>query len=215
MIRTTDELLRIIAQDIIWRKKELTELRGLIQSCNDGIRQNVLIRAAVSMLYAHWEGFVKSSSHYYLEFVASHRLSYRKLANNFVGLSLRAKFNELGVSEKVSGGNELADFFMTQLDARSAIPYRKGVDTKSNLSSKVLADIVESLGLNIRMFEIKFSFIDLKIVAQRNHIAHGESLDITRDEYFMLHDEVIALIELYRNEIENASVCKTFKAALE
>lgn len=211
MIRTESELVDKIAEDLVWRKRELTDLRALIQKENNEIRTKVLIRAAIALLYAHWEGFVKKISTYYLEYVASHRLPYRKLSSNFIGLTLRKKFVDLGANEKLSAANDIADFFCTKMDNRSNIPYQKGVDTKANLTSKVLLDIIEALGLDKSIFSTRLHFIDSKLVERRNHIAHGESLEINVEEYLDLHDEVIGLIEAYRNEIENSSNQKKYE----
>ena len=212
MIKTTDELVAKIAEDLIWRRKELTELKALVQVYKDDIlRSRVLIRAAVALLYAHWEGFVKKSSSYYVEYVASHRLPYRKLAANFVGLTLRSKFSELGVSEKISGGNALADFFCNKLDNKSNVPYRKVVDTKSNLSSTVLLDIISALGLDASQFSTHLNFIDTNLVNLRNHIAHGNALGMNVDSYLELHDQVVSLIATYRNVVENAAISRRFE----
>lgn len=212
MIRTTDQLIDKIAEDLIWRRKELTDLKALVQTFQGNpMRSRVLIRGAVALLYAHWEGFVKRSSSHYLEFVASHRLPYKRLAANFVGLTLRSKFSELGASEKISGGNALADFFCTALDRQSNVPYKSGVDTKSNLSSKVLIDILNALGLDVLQFSTRLQFIDTNLVNPRNHIAHGDGFDMSVEEYLTLHDDVLALIDTYRNEIENASVLRRFE----
>lgn len=212
MIRTTDQLIDRIARELVWRRKELTDLRALVQEFrNEPLRLRVLIRSAVALLYAHWEGFVKASSSHYLEYVASTRLPYRKLAANFVGLTLRSKFIELSVSEKISSGNVLADFFCTALDRQASVPYKNVVDTRSNLSSTVLQDIIAALGLDVSKFATRFRFIDTNLVNPRNHIAHGEVMDLSVDEYMALHDEVITLIETYRNEIENASVLRRYE----
>ncbi|WP_157604359.1 MAE_28990/MAE_18760 family HEPN-like nuclease [Rhizobacter sp. Root1221] len=213
MIRTTDQLIDRIAGDLVWRRRELTDMRALVQESSSQLRCRVVIRAAVALLYAHWEGFVKSTSSFYLEFVASHRIPYRKLAPNFVGLSLRSKYFELGASEKISSGNLLADFFCTSLDAQSRVPYKNVVDTKSNLSSKVLLDILAAPGLDHSQFETRLRFIDSSLVSPRNHIAHGEDLSLKVAEYLELHDDVIALIELFRNEVENSSVLRRFERA--
>lgn len=214
MIRTADQLLDRIAQELVWRRKELTDLRALVQEFrNEPLRLRVLIRSAVALLYAHWEGFVKASSSHYLEYVASTRLPYRKLAANFVGLTLRSKFIELGASEKVSSGNALAEFFCTALDCQANVPYKKVIDTKSNLSSTVLLDIIAALGLDASQFSTRLKFIDTNLVNPRNHIAHGEAMNLSLDEYLTLHDEVISLIETYRNEVENASVLRRHERA--
>lgn len=211
MIRTPNELTDKISEDLIWRRKELTDLRALVQQYHGELRSRVIIRCAIALLYAHWEGFVKKSSSYYLEYVASHQLPHKKLAVNFIGLILRSKFHELGASKKMSGGNVLADFFCTKLDTRSNVPYKKGVDTKSNLSSTVLIDILNALGLDASNFESRLVFIDTNLVRPRNHIAHGEDSYMTVKEYLDLHDDVITLIEMYRTEIENATALRRFE----
>lgn len=214
MIRTTDELLERVGEDLIWRRKELSELKGLVQETQGQIRSRVIIRSAVALLYAHWEGFVKKSSSYYLEFVSSHRLPYGRLAPNFVALTLKAKFNELAASEKISGANLLADFFCTSLNRQSNVPYKGAVDTKSNLSSKVLQDILSALGIPCGNFSTRMNFIDSNLVNPRNHIAHGEDFDLSVTDYMELHDAVMALLETYKNEVENAAVSKSFERVL-
>lgn len=212
MIKTTGQLIDKIAADLAWRRKELTALKGLAtRNGNSPVESQALIRCAVALLYSHWEGFVKKTSHYYLEYVASQRLQHNKLTANFIGLILKAKFAELKETEKLSGGNALADFFCTQLESRSNIPYKKGVDTKSNLSSTVLTDILSALGLSSSAFSTRLHYIDSKLVDQRNHIAHGAELLITLDDYISLHDDVMNLIEIYRTEIENAAVLRQFE----
>lgn len=211
MIRTTDELLDRIAEELVWRRRELTDMRALVQDSNGQLRARVVVRAGVALLYAHWEGFVKAVASHYLEYVASHRIPYRRLAPNFVALSLRSKFQELGANEKISSANALADFFCTSLDSQSRVPYKNMVETKSNLSSKVLLDILAALGLDQTQFQTRLNFIDSSLVNPRNHIAHGEALSLTVDEYLALHDDVLALIETFRNEVENSSVLRRFE----
>lgn len=211
MIRTTNELVQKIAEDLVWRRKELTELRALVESHRSGIRGNVVVRGAVALLYAHWEGFVKKVGTYYVQFVAAQRLSNRELAPNFVGLVLRAKLKEMSASDKAAKGNQLAEFMCNGMDVRARLPTKDVVDTKSNLSSTVLVDILEALGLDPDQFATRFRFIDSQLVNPRNHIAHGEALFLTSEEYLELHDDVLALVETFRNEVENASVLKRFR----
>ncbi|WP_186013825.1 MAE_28990/MAE_18760 family HEPN-like nuclease [Burkholderia gladioli] len=214
MIRTLDDLLDRIAEELVWRRRELTDIRALVQESTGKLRERVLIRAGVALLYAHWEGFVKAAASYYLEYVASHRIPYGRLTPNFVALSLRSKFHELGASQKISSANALADFFCTSLEMQSRVPYKNIVDTKSNLSSKVLQDILATLGLDSTQFETRIQFIDASLVSPRNHIAHGESLSLNLNEYLELHDSVITLIETFRNEVENSSTLRRFERAV-
>ncbi len=70
-IRTVDQLNEFLSGEIIWRKKELTALRSLVESAKSSTdKQNALIRSGMTVLYAHWEGFVKAAASAYLEFVA-------------------------------------------------------------------------------------------------------------------------------------------------
>ena len=210
MIRTVEEFIDKIADDLVWRRKELTDLRALVHGEKSSLRSKVLIRASVAVLYAHWEGFVKKSGSYYLEFVAAQRIPYGELTSNFVALKLKAKFKELGASGKIAGANALAEFFCTELETRSNLPFKNAVDTQSNLTSTVLSDIISALGLDASKFETRFKFIDSNLVHPRNSIAHGEEILISMEDYSYLHDNVIILIESFRNELENASVTKRY-----
>ena len=214
MIRTVDSLIDRIAADLVWRRRELTELRGLAKRSEGQLLEKVIIRAGVALLYAQWEGFVKAAGSHYLEYVASNRLPHQQLAPNFLALTLRSKFHDLGASDKVSSANALADFFCSSLATRSKVPYKDIINTKSNLSSKVLEDIIAVLGLNHDQFRLDLKFIDGNLVNPRNHIAHGESLSLTLVEYLTLHDRVISLIETFRNEIENSCIERRFERAV-
>lgn len=213
MIRTPEDLVDRIAEELVWRRRELTDMRALVQDNSNPVRRNVAIRAGVALLYAHWEGFVKVTASYYLEYVASLRIPYERLTPNFVALALRAKFDSMNASVKISSANELADFFCSSLSVPSNIPYKTAVNTKSNLSSKVLEDILMALGLDVSKFETKNNFIDKSLLKSRNFIAHGEALNLTVSEYLSMHDFVLELIETFRNEIENSSVSRSFERA--
>lgn len=211
MIRTLEDLIDKIAAELVWRRRELTDMRALVQASSGQLRARVVVRAGVALLYAHWEGFVKAAASSYLEYVASRRIPYRRLAPNFVALTIRSKFLEMRASEKLSSANALAEFFCSSLDSQSRVPYKNVVNTKANLSSKVLEDIVAALGLDRSQFATRFNFIDSNLVNPRNYIAHGEALYLTVDEYLALHDDVLALIETFRNEVENSCVQGRFE----
>lgn len=210
MIRTREELDRALSDDLIWRRRELTDLRSLAQGEVPTLRSNVIRRAGIALLYAHWEGFVKKSSHYYLEYVSAQRLKYSELAPNFVALAIKARYEQLRTSKKLSAANEIAAFYCGGLDRASNVPYKNAIETESNLSSVVLQDILLALGLDFDGFKVRSNFIDVNMVNRRNHVAHGEYLEVTLDEYLEFHDEVIALIVMFKSEIENAIVLKRY-----
>ena len=57
--------MNAIQADSAWRKKEIAALRGRLSAIEEG-DQGPLRRSAVVMIYAHWEGFVKTACDLYL-----------------------------------------------------------------------------------------------------------------------------------------------------
>jgi len=206
-IRTTEQLIDGVAAEISWRRKELTDLRYLLASAiGNRAREETMTRAGVAMLYAHWEGFVKAIAEMYLEFVCMQRCKNSELADNMLAVVLRSYFHALGASNKIQASVALVEFFRTGMQKRSTLPYRRVVRTEANLSSTVLLEILRTLGLETTDYESKRHLIDNQLLAKRNHIAHGSALELEPDDYLQLHDEILALINLLRNQIENAAV---------
>ena len=45
--------------------------------------------------------------------------------------------------------------------------------------------------------------IDRSLLERRNNIAHGKFLDVDRDDFEKLCDEVIVLLRSYKNDLQN------------
>ena len=143
-VRTIDDVNRALAADLIWRKKELSTIRLVLERQ----RSPAFLRSWVALLYAHWEGAVRAASQIYLEYVQSPALKVRRTfpqtsspsrsaansgarptAIGFGCIWKRPTFSEVGFTE------------------RCALP-KDAVSTRSNLSSDVLREITDSLGLD-------------------------------------------------------------------
>lgn len=211
-MKTKDDLLQKIDDDLVWRRRELSDFRAVIQGAGQNpSRESALLRAGVALLYAHWEGFVKKCGTYYLEFVANQGMKASELRGNFIAIKLKSRLAEASKSNKPSASAELVDFFRSKLGDRLRIPHKGVIDTKSNLSSSVFREIIWTLGLDISPYETKYRLIDSSLVDRRNRIAHGDALDIGVDDYLALHDEVMALIDTFRNQLQNAAALDGFK----
>jgi MAE_28990/MAE_18760-like HEPN len=209
-IRTREMLSDYLASDLAWRKKELTDIRQLVQLAANASRRRVLARCGVALLYAHFEGFTRQAGRAYLEYVAAQRLPNDRLARNFLAVMLCDLMSPVAVSRKPSSYSRAVELFLDEGASRAWIPYKTAVDTESNLSSKVLREIVFTLGLDYAAYETKEKLIDSRLLARRNHIAHGESIDIDDADYDELHGSVIGILNCMRNQIDNAAAQRAF-----
>jgi len=213
-IRTKEDLVDRIAQDHVWRLREISELKNLIEERSiSELRKRVLCRAGVALLYAHWEGFVKKSGTYFLEYVAFQRHNISELRSNFITLLVRGKIDKASESKKYSAFDEVTRYIIENQNTRARIPYKNVVDTQSNLSTNVLKEIMWCLGLDYQLYEPKEKIIDLKLVGRRNHVAHGESIEIDIEDFLEMVDEVLGLMTTFKNLLENSCVAESYKVS--
>jgi hypothetical protein len=213
-IRTSEDLVDKIGKDHVWRIKEILELKNLItQSAISDVRKRVLCRSGVALLYAHWEGFVKKSGTYFLEYVANQRHNISELRSNFITLIVKEKIDNASKSKKYSAFDEVTQYIINNRNVRARIPYKNVVDTQSNLSTTVLKEIMWCLGLNYEVFAAKEKLIDLKLVGRRNCVAHGEYLAVDVEDFIEMVDEVLGLMSTFKNLLENSAIEGQYKAA--
>ncbi len=209
-IRTTEQLSDKLSTALAWRKKELSEVKSLVEtkSFSDS-KHKALVRSGICLLYAHWEGFVKLAANSYLEFVIMQKLCYEELSNNFLALAMKEKLKEAKETNKPSLYIPVCDFFLDELNQRCSLP-KDTISTASNLSSEIFQEIAHVLGIDFSPYSTKSVLIDTKLLKTRNEIAHGEYSVFDREEYIELHREVIIMLDLFRNQIENAAINKDY-----
>ncbi len=211
-IRTVDDLSRRLYDDFTWRREELSNLKNLIDTKSfSSSKHNALLRSGLTILYAHWEGYIKESGTCYLEFVSRKELLYCKLKINFVAIAMKDRLKEAKETNKATIFAEVAEFILHRSNEKSNIPYERIVSTASNLSSSILREIICILGLDYSFFELKENLIDEKLLKRRNTIAHGEYLSLNREEYFELHEQVLLMMEEFRTQIENNAVLESYR----
>ena len=210
-IRTEEQLSARLATDLTWRKKELSEMKSLIEakSVSDQKHQ-VLVRSGVCILYSHWEGFVKLAANSYLEYVISKKLTYQELSSNFLALAMKEKLKEAKETHKPSLYIPVCEFFISELNQRCILP-KDAISTASNLSSEILKEITYILGIDFSVYSTKSVLIDTKLLKTRNEIAHGNYSVFDREEYLELHREIIGMLDIFRTEIENAAIQEKFR----
>lgn len=208
-IRNVEALDDAISEETAWRKHELTTAKKLVQQ-SLGSAQTANLRAGVLILYAHWEGWVKSVAQLYIRFVNTQSPRYGQLSTAFLGNALKAKLTAIQAASTASTHNEFARFLQSGLGEGARLAEHL-VQTQSNLSSKVFSDVIERIGLPPRSeYLTRANMIDEELVNRRNTIAHGKFLELRADDFFLLQTEVLSLLELFTDDIRNAALTEAY-----
>jgi hypothetical protein len=213
-IRTVSQLNEELDAEIAWRRKELIYIKSLIEKDGSSYRtvQDTLVRSAITILYAHWEGFVKNSATFYVEFVFRQNLRYSELSTNFLTLDLETKLGECSIQDRQTQISETLEALKSDLEISPSNQWKNAIQTRSNLNSKYFKEIVMALGLEYSFYETKEKLIDEILLGSRNKIAHGEKYSLDRVQYMNLHHEVIGMMDIFKNQIENSANLKTYKS---
>lgn len=208
--RTPEQLDDLLAEDLIWRKREISSLK-LSAEAAPPERQPAMLRAALSMLYAHWEGFVKTAATAYIRFVSLQRLRYAELSANFLALSVRRLLRPASEANRIGAHIAVAEFFLRDLERQSSLPHRDEIRAEGNLSARVLHEVIDTLGLDYSPFEMKARLIDEILLKTRNTIAHGEYLLIDMSRYRELSAEVVEMLDIFRVQVSNAAALQQYR----
>lgn len=184
-IKTFEQLQLILDEELVWRTTELALIRSLVvENASFEELASYHIRSGITLVYAHWEGYIKAVGNAYLMYIASQRLMYSDLTSNFVAIAAKRLLSKTGLSNKITAYAEITDFFLSGLTDRCTLPME--VETKSNLSSEVLREITYVLGLDYREYETKARLLDETLLKSRNEVAHGKYLLIDTERFVTL-----------------------------
>jgi MAE_28990/MAE_18760-like HEPN len=213
-VNTAEDIQDHLDAALVWRRIEMLALRTAISQAQsaspDSPLARALSRAGVAMLYAHWEGFFKEACQTYVDFVAKRKPKTADLNDGFLLTVMES------LQRRVASGDDAAIAALLEAvrtnSARARIP-RQIVNTKSNLRHEVAVEILSSLGLTAGMFLTKAPMIDKSLCDARNTIAHGRELFPTSVQFFDLHEEIMQMMELLKDEILAASRMKAYLAS--
>ena len=209
-VRSLKDVTQLLDEDLSWRKKELTTLKFLLQGRQRQHQQTLLLRAAICVLYAHWEGFVKAAATAYLSFVATRGLSYRHLKPNFVALGFKEELSQAGRSSKATIRTALVESLVVGSADSANLDWEHALGGYSNLGSDTLVEVLCLLGLDEKPYALKGKLLDQRLVRNRNLVAHGRRVEIEPDDYMALHFEVLQLVQDFRSDVENAAATVAF-----
>lgn len=207
-VQTFDNLSNKLYDEISWRRKELTLIKSKIPVEKNSF-QSAMIRASIPLLYAHWEGFVKLTMSYYLEYVSNKYLKNSELKTQFIALSLQNKLGDL-TNSTFENRTKIIDFMYNEINKRSNIPKKNIINTKSNLRFDVLKEILFILDLHDNYIDNQKDLIN-DLCDQRNFIAHGEHKLVDYQTFENFFTDTIALMEYLKTTIENNAVQEKYR----
>ena len=194
------DLYEYFDRELSWRRKEIYEIKNILNSKRDSREFKVLSKSVILISYSHWEGYVKTISEAYLNYIKWLSLTVNKLSSHILASFI---FNTKNVNAKSAKIEALKG----QLnDERSVIDFNIAdmINPKSNLNFEILEDILCNLGICNDMFNSRRQYINEKILNNRNKYAHGEQEHADVDEAIHIAEEVIKMLENYKTVLENA-----------
>jgi hypothetical protein len=207
------EFTRRLDAELAWRRRELHLVKAEIERASAEKRE-ALLRAGTTVLYAHWEGFVKRVAEEYLYFIkrkAKHeRLSYDAMGDAFVAMGLRRSVQAVGTAKRMVPYVRAASFMRERL-SESVEVIMAAADTAANLNYDVFLALLICTGIDHQRFaDERLAKQVGDLVKARNSVAHGEYHNVgwaVFCEYFVCVEE---LLELVQNEFANAAVTRAY-----
>lgn len=208
-IQTDEKLFELLDADFAWRKKELSFIASSLYLAPPASIDTYL-RIGVTMLYAHWQGYISNAGNWYINYLKQKKLNYEDLTDNFITLSLKQRFKKCGVTNKTIVHFEVVNILRNELLNEVDLPHKNGVDTTSNLNYETLEDVLFTLGLDNSRYELKKNLIDLTLLESRNKIAHGERYCIDKAEFLNLYQDILEMLEWFHDQIIDAVRTKSY-----
>ena len=210
---TEADLSDQFAQELNWRLKEISDLKSAIRGADAPLKR-VLLRALVTICYAHWEGYVRFSARKFFEHISLRKFTYDQLDRQFLKNYFLPRLAALSTSKaSLADRCKLVDEVLESGERRFSKANDDLVNTKSNLNSDVLADICLICGIGADRFSDRSTFIDVVLLKRRNSIAHGEDTFVSVDDLDSLADETIGLMRSFRDALENQVYLSAYRAA--
>lgn len=210
---SVDDFSDYLTSEFNWRLREISDVTRAGREQSNGYEIGVR-KAALALIYAHWEGYIKFAGEAYLKYVAARKLSYSRLSIEFSAIDIprllkRVNAEGLKVKPAIQFLEELTTFLGGCF--RNAEKVRLPVE--GNLNYERLCEICVICGVKPSSVVQDETFLDERILGVRNRIAHGVSVTVTYEELEEARDFVIDGMRAFRNEIESRVVNGAFRKA--
>lgn len=193
-VRTVEQLYDRLTKDLAWRRKEIAVFQSHVERARDHARP-ALLRGAIALLYAHWEGFVKDAYQAYMAYLGSKGLEYRQVRPELAALCLRRFLHDFEVSGRAHIHTALVSQIRDTSDTQMRMPSGASALIGGNLNFERLEDVLSSIGCDCGRYARFEDLIDVQLLSHRNRVAHGEYDFIGLSEWLDLRSHVEFLME--------------------
>lgn len=208
---TPAELEDAVRAELAWRKKELLQLALQIKAAPSWALA-MQIRSGITLLYAHWEGFVQGAGELLVDFVAKQGLRNDELAPGYLAIAFSKELRAIRDAEKsLMPEIQFAQSLVTNYGEPARLIPKGSVPTAANLSWSQFRMVAARLHLRTGPFELLRHLIDLSLVGERNTIAHGGPTS-PKDlpTYLSLHAKVLGLLDSVAREVVSVAESRQF-----
>jgi hypothetical protein len=209
-VRTANQLIERLDDELAWRLQELVSIRRAIRN-SSGVTETSLLRAAVPILYAHWEGFVKAAAIGYANFISTQGIPFGKLQRSFKGLRALTHVKQLHeIKRRIFVAAEIINTLENIDKEACKLPLASHISYIGNLDYDIFEQIVEFLSIGGANYTTRKQLIDETLLKMRNEIAHGEYLLIDFHEFEALSDNILEIMRQFKTDIQNAVVRRDY-----
>lgn len=185
-----DQIFASIQEDYNWRATEMRFFKNILNDIHEESDQLLFRKSMVVMLYAHFEGFCKTSFSTYASAINKEKLKCGDV-NDYITVSclselFAALFNPNKKSDlfrkilpddtdvhRVARQVEFIGGVDKLWEREVDIPVEIVVDTESNLTPSILRKILYKLGFPYDAFKEQEGNIN-RLLGIRNSVAHGD-----------------------------------------
>jgi hypothetical protein len=208
-LRTDNLLNDFLDKEYTWRIKELSIIKSSIPKEKNPL-QNTLLRAAITLLYAHWEGFIRAGANGYYQFLTYQRgHKIKELETSLIGILVKKEMDEFTETNKLYKSTVALHTLVNKLNNEAFLPNYAPLKT-SNLNYEIFRDACLLTNVNIGSFELTEKFIDEELLTRRNTIAHGKRLDIQLTDFEEVYRKVIEIMTTFKTEVSNSAALKRY-----
>ena len=209
---TEEDLSNIFDEDLIWRRKELSDLKAAVNA-SDAAAKLALLRAIIAMSYAHWEGYVRTCATRYFEHLAMRRRPYVQLERQVYVNTFLVRLDALHQSRtSLQARCKLVNNILDGTAGTFNYVHPSLIDTKSNLNTDTILEICCICAVDGAHFESQRTFIDQFVLKRRNAIAHGQFEIVALNEMDNFVANVLSLMDHFRTLLENKVYLKQYAA---